>query len=100
LVVLDEDGVSDFESLASRKHDKREHFYAFDMLARDSEDLRARPLAPRKSNLARLLSRPVNGIFIAEHERGDVGDVLFRAACNVGLEGIVSKRFDRDYVAG
>jgi len=34
LVVLDKDGVSDFDALASRKHDKWAQLYAFDMLAR------------------------------------------------------------------
>jgi hypothetical protein len=77
-VVLDEDSVSDFDALASRKHDKRAQFYAFDMLARDGEDLRGLPLSLRKSNLARLLSRPVDGIFIAEYEQGDIGHDLFR----------------------
>jgi bifunctional non-homologous end joining protein LigD len=53
----------------------------------------------RKAGLAQLLSDPVDGIFIAEYERGDIGDVLFRVACK-GLEGIVSKRLDRAYGAG
>jgi hypothetical protein len=50
-------------------------------------------------SLARLLKRPVKGIFIVEYEQGG-GDVLFRVACNMGLEGIVSKRLDRAYGAG
>jgi hypothetical protein len=37
------------------------------MLASNGEDLRALPLSLRKSNLARLLSRPVDGIFIADY---------------------------------
>jgi hypothetical protein len=39
VVVLDKDGVSDFDALASRKHDKRAQLYAFDMLARDGEEI-------------------------------------------------------------
>jgi hypothetical protein len=31
---------------------------------------------------------------------GDIGDVLFRVACNMDLEGIVSKRLDHAYCAG
>jgi hypothetical protein len=54
----------------------------------------------RKVALAQLLSEPIDGIFIAEYERGDIGDVLFRVACNMGLEGIVSKHLDRSYGAG
>jgi ATP-dependent DNA ligase len=69
VVVLNKDGVSDFDALASRKHDRRALFYAFDMLAGDGEDFRPQALVMRKASLARLLSRPVDGIFIAEYER-------------------------------
>jgi bifunctional non-homologous end joining protein LigD len=48
----------------------------------------------------RSASRPVGAIFIAEYEQGDIGDVLFRVASNMGLEGIVSKRLNRAYGAG
>jgi bifunctional non-homologous end joining protein LigD len=40
------------------------------------------------------------GIFIAQFEQGEIGPNLFRAACNMGLEGLVSKRRDRPYRAG
>jgi ATP-dependent DNA ligase len=56
VVVLDKYGVSDFDALASRQHDKRAQFYAFDMLANNGEDLRGLPLALRKSKLTRLFS--------------------------------------------
>jgi hypothetical protein len=62
------------------------------MLASDGEDQRQLALSLRKANLARLLRRPIPGIFIAEYEQGDIGRDLFRVACNMGLEGIVSKR--------
>jgi len=35
VVALDKDGVSDFDALASRQHDKQAQFYAFDMVAGD-----------------------------------------------------------------
>jgi bifunctional non-homologous end joining protein LigD len=100
VIVLDKDGISDFDALHSRKHDKRAMLYAFDLLAGDGEDLCGLPLSLRKAGLAQLLSNPVDGIFIAEYEQGDIGDVLFRVACNMGLEGIVSKHLDRAYGAG
>jgi bifunctional non-homologous end joining protein LigD len=104
VVVLRLDGNSDFDALASRQHDNQAQFYAFDMLAGDGEDYRQQALVMRKASLAKLLKRPVDGIFIAEYEQGDeqsdIGDVLFRVACNMGLEGIVSKRLDRAYGAG
>ena len=40
------------------------------------------------------------GIFIAQFEQGEIGPDLFRAARNMGLEGLVSKRRDRPYRGG
>lgn len=89
-----------FEALYSRRHDHEVQFYAFDMMAGDGDDMRGLPLSLRKTNLARLLARRSDGIFIAPFEQGDIGPDLFRAACNMGLEGLVSKRRDRPYRAG
>jgi bifunctional non-homologous end joining protein LigD len=47
-VVVRPDGISDFDALASRRHDKRAQFYAFDMLAGDGEDYRPQALSLRK----------------------------------------------------
>jgi bifunctional non-homologous end joining protein LigD len=66
----------------------------------DGEDLRKLPLHLRKNNLARLLARRVNGIFLANFEQGEIGPDLFRHACLMGLEGLVSKHKDRPYRAG
>jgi bifunctional non-homologous end joining protein LigD len=74
--------------------------YAFDILALDGDDLRKLPLSMRKANLARLLARRPEGIFVSDFEQGEIGPDLFRAACNMGLEGLVSKRRDRPYRAG
>jgi hypothetical protein len=86
--------------LHSRKHDDEVMFYAFDILVSDGEDLRKLPLHLRKNNLARLLVRRVNGIFLADFEQGEIGPDLFRQACLMGLEGLVSKHKDRPYRAG
>src|SRR3954451_7543895 len=99
-VLLGVDGVSDFNGLHSRHHDDEVQLYAFDILALDGEDLRKLPLSMRKTNLARLLARRPDGIFVAPFEAGELGPDLFRAACNFGLEGLVSKRRDRPYRAG
>jgi hypothetical protein len=69
-------------------------------LALEGEDLRKLPLHMRKTNLARLLARRPEGIFVSEFERGEIGPDLFWKACEFGLEGQVSKRRDRPYRAG
>ena len=98
--MLGVDGIADFNALHSRKHNHEVQLYAFDILALDGEDLRGLPLTLRKTNLARLLARRPDGIFVAPFETGEIGPDLFRAACNMGLEGMVSKRSDRPYRGG
>jgi ATP-dependent DNA ligase len=100
-VVLDGDGIADFNALQSRRHDAKVWLYAFDIMMLDGEDLRGLPLSIRKKDLARLLSRrQPDGIFVAPFEQGEIGPELFAAACNMGLEGLVSKRADRPYRPG
>jgi hypothetical protein len=52
----------------------------------------------RKAN--RLLRGHPDGIFINPFEIGAIGPDLFRAACVMGLEGLVSKHSDRPYRGG
>jgi len=75
-------------------------FYAFDMLVSEAEDLRKLPLTMRKTNLARLLARRVDGIFLSDFEQGEIGPDLFRHACLLGLEGMVSKHRESIYRGG
>src|SRR3954447_20732783 len=99
-VLLGVDGVSDFKGLHSRHCEEEVQLYAFDILALDGDDLRKLPLSMRKTNLARLLARRPEGIFVAPFEAGEIGPDLFRKVCEFGLEGLVSKRRDRPYRAG
>jgi bifunctional non-homologous end joining protein LigD len=99
-VLLGVDGISDFDGMHSRQHDDEVQFYAFDVLSLDGDDLRKLPLTLRKSNLARLLARRSDGIHAAPYEAGEIGPDLFRHACLMGLEGLVSKRADSRYRGG
>jgi bifunctional non-homologous end joining protein LigD len=99
-VLLGVDGRSDFDGLHSRQHNDEVQFYAFDVLASDGDHLRKLPLSIRRASLMRLLARRVNGIFLSDFEKGEIGADLFRHACLMGLEGLVSKRSDRAYRSG
>ena len=99
-VMLDPNGRSDFNGLHSRKHDDEVQFYAFDCPVNNGDDIRKLPLSLRKGNLARLLARRVDGIFVSDSEQGEIGPHLFRHACLLGLEGLVSKLKDRPYRPG
>jgi ATP-dependent DNA ligase len=73
--------------------------YAFDLIELSSEDLRREPLDVRKTTLQFLLIKTGAGIRFNEHIEGD-GESVFRHACKMGLEGIVSKRKDSPYRSG
>jgi ATP-dependent DNA ligase len=90
-------GVSDFNALHSGRHNEEVQLCAFDVPAMDGDDLCRLPLSMRKANLARLLARRPEGIFISPFERGEI---VFRKSCEFGLEGLVSKHRDRPYQAG
>ena len=94
------DGMPDFNALHSGKHNAEVQFCAFDVLALDGDDLRDLPHSMRKTNLERLLRGRPDGIFVNPFESGAIGPDLFRAACDIGLEGLVSKRSDRPYRGG
>ena len=62
--------------------------------------MRDLPLSMRKANLARLLARRPDGIFVSDFELGEIGPDLFRIACEFGFEGLVSKHRNRPCRAG
>jgi bifunctional non-homologous end joining protein LigD len=87
-------------ALHSGRHNEEVQLCAFDVLAMDGDDFRDLPLSMRKTNLARLLARRPDGIFVSDFEQGEIGPDLFRKACEFGFEGLVSKHRDRPYQSG
>ena len=72
--------------------------YAFDLLELDGEDLRRAAFETRKATLASLLRSCLPGLRLNEHLTHP-SDAVFRHACKVGLEGIVSKRLGSRYTS-
>src|SRR6476620_2988660 len=73
--------------------------YAFDVLYLDGRDLRRKTMEARRAALVSMLSMcaPGGAVRFSEHVEG-LGEAMFRHACRIGLEGIVSKRRGRPYV--
>jgi bifunctional non-homologous end joining protein LigD len=65
----------------------------------DGEDVRWQPLERRKSMLPDLLPNVRDGVAFNQHFTGD-GAIIFRHACALGCEGIVSKRLGSPYRSG
>ena len=76
-VILGVDGYSDFNALHSGKYNDEVQLLAFDVLAMDGDDLRDLPLSMRKANLARLLARRPDGIFLSDFEQGESAPICF-----------------------
>jgi bifunctional non-homologous end joining protein LigD len=98
-VACDESGVPSFERIRYRRYDTSVFLYAFDLIQLNGDDLRREPLEVRKTTLATVLTGASHGIWFNDHVEGD-GSTVFHHACNLGLEGIVSKRKDSPYRSG
>jgi bifunctional non-homologous end joining protein LigD len=99
VVWLDPYGMSNFEALHSRANDARASACAFDLLMRDGDDLRRKSYSERKAILLKALRCSRAGIQYVEHTEGDGADI-FKAVCNLDLEGIVSKKLNAPYRSG
>ena len=98
-IAFDDDGLASFELLRGRHHDRHVTLCAFDLIELDGKDLRREPIERRKALLARLARKPLAGIVVnATFE--EPGDVVFKHACALGCEGILSKRLGSRYRAG
>jgi bifunctional non-homologous end joining protein LigD len=99
-VAVDRDGMPSFDRLRYRRADGVVCLFAFDLLELDGRDLRREPIEVRKATLASTLRKTRPGVQLSEHLEHPEGDVVFRHACKLGLEGIVSKRLGSPYRSG
>ena len=92
--------MSDFRAVRSKRWGHEAVLFAFDLLEHDGSDLRDLPLIERKRRLAKLPGKSQRrAIRFVEHLTGD-GPTIFDHVCQMGLEGIVSKRTDAPYRSG
>ncbi len=98
-VVLRSDGHSDFEALNTRAGAQRAIYVVFDLLHPDGRELRRRALEEWRASLLAHLVADAERILFSEAIAAE-GDVVFNAACRMGLEGIVSKRLGSPYQSG
>ena len=104
LVVENENGISSFSLLQTDLKDGRENrfvYWIFDLLHLDGRDFTSEPLTVRKAVLRGLLkNQPRNGPLRYTEDFGERGPAIFKHACELGLEGIVSKLRDAPYRSG
>ncbi len=98
-IAVDENGLSVFDLVRYRRQDNAVLLCSFDLLEVNSEDIRQDGIEERKRRLAGLLRRPHASMALNEHYRGD-GAVIYKHACALGCEGIISKRLGFRYRGG
>jgi bifunctional non-homologous end joining protein LigD len=93
------DGTTDFSGPAKSAQGKSDKIVmvAFDLLYLNGYDLRKLPLIERKA-LLRKLNAKTDIQFSESFEVG--GGEMFKHACSIGLEGVVSKVRDSKYASG
>ena len=98
-IVCDAKGLAVFDlirrhgTIASAVH------CAFDLLELDGDDLHREPIEKRKELLADLLGGSQLNLVFNECFEED-GTIVYREACKLGCEGIVSKRLGSLYRSG
>jgi bifunctional non-homologous end joining protein LigD len=106
--VVEVNGISSFSALQAalgaregpgHKAAHEAVFYAFDLLHLNGVDLQPAALLKRKDALVELVGTGAGAIRYSEH-LAENGEALFRQACLMGVEGIISKRADRPYRSG
>lgn len=97
--MCDDNGLAVFELIRRERTSATAVHCAFDLLELDGEDLRRLPIEKRKARLAKPLRDAHSTLVVNEHYEGD-GAIIYRHACKLGCEGIVSKRLGSPYRSG
>ena len=99
VVVPAADGTTDFSVLQNELKVQSDMIamVAFDLLYLNGYDLRKLPLVERKTLLKKLIAK--TAVQFSESFEVD-GPEMFKHACGVGLEGVVSKVRDSRYSSG
>jgi len=95
-IVCDANGLAVFELIRGYRRLANAIHCAFDLLELDGADLRRRPIEERKVLRTELLHGSNLSIVLNEHFEED-GAIVFREACKLACEGIVSKRLGSIY---
>ena len=101
-VVLDENGVPNFQALQNAFDSERTGnivFYAFDLPFIGQRDLREEPLHVRRALLAQLMDTSHDDHLRFSEAFNETPSNLVASACKMGMEGIIAKRLSSRYVS-
>jgi bifunctional non-homologous end joining protein LigD len=100
VVVVDEKGKPDFQALQnySEKTTGSLVYYIFDLLYLEKHNLMELPLYKRKEILAKIITE--NDVLKISSHIEEKGEDFFKISKREGLEGIIAKRKDSEYLSG
>jgi bifunctional non-homologous end joining protein LigD len=99
LVAIASDGLSHFQLLQNaRRRETKLQYCAFDLMFQDEQDLRGLSLLERKKRLKAIL--PNHKLIAFSNHRTTFGTKYFHEAERKGLEGIMAKRAESQYLSG
>ncbi|HEY5253739.1 MAG TPA: DNA ligase D, partial [Acidobacteriaceae bacterium] len=107
VVVFDDEGKTSFADLQAAFQEGKKKpltYVIFDLLHLNGHNLRNLPLEQRKNILEKILAQVADGdhqgiLRYSEH-LGTRGGEIFEKACQLGAEGIVSKKASAPYASG
>lgn len=100
VVVQRKDGTTDFQALQNYLQGLKKGtlaYFLFDLPYLEGYDLTAVPLQRRKQALKELLQAVKSSVIRFGGEIVGRGETVYRRACEMGIEGIVSKKIDAPY---
>jgi bifunctional non-homologous end joining protein LigD len=98
-VACEDQATPIFTLLIRNRRYAAAQLYAFDLLELDGDDLRGEPIEKCKAALNRVPGKDRAGLLISQPINVPV-DVAFKQICQLGLEGIVSKKLGSKYESG
>ncbi len=102
VVVLSANGTTSFADLQAAFQEganKPLTYFAFDLLHLNGHNLRDLPLTERKAFLSQFFGDSDGALRFCEHVDAP-GDLVFKKACELHAEGIISKRAECKYISG
>jgi bifunctional non-homologous end joining protein LigD len=102
IIAEDEKGMANFQQLQGYQKNANEArivYYVFDLIWYEGRDLRNLPLETRKEILENILPEDHTVLRFSDHIR-EKGKEFFKLATRKGLEGIMAKKSDSEYVPG
>ncbi|MBS1600015.1 MAG: non-homologous end-joining DNA ligase [Bacteroidetes bacterium] len=102
IVAMDQKGHANFQKLQNftKNGGKAElAYYVFDLIWYEGKNLTALPLIERKKILKSILPKDKSVIRYSDHVE-EKGKPFFDVAISQGLEGVMAKKMDSEYITG